>query len=522
MNDKLRAIQEFYNNDIWEFAQYVLPHFLFGEIHKRTMYDMADPHRDTNTLVLLPREHLKSVMAALYASWRIARDPTYTILYITADEDLGRLQMDMVKSIFESDRFRTVWPEHFDPDEGRRDRWSAWSINTDHPLRKEYNVRDETLVVKTVRAGKTGRHPKEIIFDDIVVPENAYTDIGRKEVRSAVSQAASLVTSGGIFTAVGTRYHPDDQYKVWEDAQYDDYSAAGEFLGTKPMWHIIEYKVEDVGDGSGTFLWPKEYSPTTKDWYGWDAKTLARKRAEYFSNGEHAQYFAQYYMEPNDPTSNRLDRDSFRYYDPKYLTNEPDGWHYKGAKLNVLAGMDTAQTDAAAKYAARSDFTAVAVVGVDAEGFIYVLELEQFKTDKRSEYWKAVKNLWQYWGFRKIFVEATAGGKFVAKGLTDSIREDGGNLIVEGKPAPTTMSKTERHESVLIPRYVSGSILHKRGGLTKELEDQVVLARPRHDDLEDAVTIALENLTVPARRRTTTSARRNVIPAHSRFGGRSL
>jgi len=523
MNEKLRELQNFYNNDIWEYAQYVLPHFLFGDIHRRILYDMADSERDSNTLILLPREHLKSVMACVYATWRIARDPTYTILYTTADEDLGRLQMEMAKSIFESDNFSLIWPDHFHPDEGRRSRWAAWSINVDHPLRKEMNIRDETLVVKTIKSGKTGRHPREIIFDDIVVPENAYTDIGRREVRAAVSQAASLVTTGGIFTAVGTRYHPDDQYKLWEEATFDDYDAEGGFLGTKPMWHVIEHKVEDVGDGSGNFLWPREKSPVTGNWYGWDVKSLARKRAEYFSNGEHAQYFAQYYMQPNDPSSNRLSRDDFRYYDPKYLKNEPDGWHYRGNRLIIVAAMDTAQTDASAKHAKQADFTAIAVVGMDSEGFIYILDLVQFKTDKRSEYYKEVKALWRYWGFKRIFVESTAGGKFVAKGLQDSVREDGGNLIVEGKAAPNNISKTERHESVLIPRYTSGTIMHKRGGLTKELEDQVILARPRNDDLEDAVTIAVENCTPPMRRRhSSSSSRANVIPAHTRFGGRSF
>lgn len=517
--------RELLEKDLWLFAQFCLPHFSFGDIHKTTfrLFGSEDRQQDMpNILALIPRDHLKSVMVAVYSAWRVARDPAYTILYISANEDLGRLQMSFIQNIFQSKEFRALWPKHFDPEAGRRDKWTSLAINTDHPLRRERNIRDETIAVKTVKSDKTGRHPDEIIYDDLVVPNNAYTELGRGEVRKGASEAVSLAKSNALMTAVGTTYHPKDQYAIWKESTYMDYSDDGEYIGEKNLWHVIEHQVEDVGDGTGTYLWPRVWNPGLKQWFGWDIRSISKKKAEYLNNGEGTQFYAQYYMQANDPSSHRLSYDEFNYWTAQHLTHKEGSWFYNGKKLTIGMFMDVAITDAAARNARKADFTALAVVAVDTEGFYYVLHLEQFQTDQRKVYYDWVIQLWKKWGFKTLDIELEGAGKIIAEAIKEQLRQDGYSLIVTGKTAPRGVSKAERHASITIPKYSQGNVLHQKGGWTTELEEQIVKERPAHDDLLDVVTMAIEKLKQPYKSSWDFGGVEgsNIIAANNRFGGR--
>lgn len=522
----MKELAEQLNQDCWAYARYMLPEFMFGDIHRDVLQEMGkeDRHQESpNLLVLIPRDHLKSVMLAVYATWRIARNPAYTILYITADEDLGRLQMSFMQNIFESERFRSIYPDHFYKEGGRRDKWTSMSLNVDHPLRTRLNIRDETIAVKTIKAGKTGRHPDEIMYDDLVVPENAYTRLGRKEVRQGAAQAVSLNKTNSLMTGVGTTYHPQDQYAVWGEASYPRYDENREYLGEFPLWKIITHKVETQGDGLGEYLWPRVFSPSLKQWFGWDIASISRKKAEYQSNGESAAFYAQYYMEPNDPTSHRIKSDQFQYYNPSKVEYRDNQWFYDSKPLRIGCFLDVAITDAASRNARKADYTALAVVGVCPEGFYYILDLVQFQTDKRSVYYDEVIKLYRTWKFKKVNIELENAGKLLAEAIKDMIRKDGYSLIVDGKPAPRGISKFERHASITVPKYENGSVFHRKGGWTPELEEQIMKERPAHDDLLDVVTAALETLKPPPAHSVYAGERgSNVrqIAAHSRFGGR--
>lgn len=512
--------------DLWLYARFVLPQYSFGDVHRDTFRLIGSPDRHKempNILALIPRDHLKSVMVAVYSTWRVAKNPAYTMLYITANEDLGRLQMSFIQNIFQSKEFRTVWPDHFVPQMGRRDKWTGLAINTDHPLRLQRNIRDETIAVKTVKADKTGRHPDEIIYDDLVVPNNAYTEIGRSEVRKGASEAVSLAKSNALMTAVGTVYHPKDQYSVWKDATYQDYTDDGVLVGEKNLWYVIEHQVEDQGDGTGNYLWPRVWNPELKEWFGWDIRAISKKKAEYISNGESTQFYAQYYMEANDPSSHLLKYEAFNYWESKFLLWKNGHWEYNDKLLTISLFMDVATTDAANRNAKKADFSALAVMGIDTEGFYYVLQLEQFQTDQRSIYYEKVIDMWKRWGFKRVYIEQEGAGRIIAEAFKEQLRRDGYSLIVEGKSAPRGISKAERHASITIPRYEQGIVLHPKGGWTLELEEQLVKERPAHDDLKDVVTMGIETLKQPYKSTWFSSVSNNstnVIAANNRFGGR--
>jgi hypothetical protein len=53
------------------------------------------------------------------------------------------------------------------------------------------------------------------------------------------------------------------------------------------------------------------------------------------------------------------------------------------------------------------------------------------------------------------------------------------------------------------------------------LEEELVLARPAHDDLKDALAAAVE-IAVPPKARKESRTRKNNIISHPRFGGGSV
>lgn len=520
IEDSIKEIRAYYEADLFEFAKYLNPDYMYGDIHEKLFRELQKYGPGSKQLALLPRGHLKSHCIAVWTVWTITREPWCSIIYVSAGEELAKAQVYVIKNMLTCEQYRLLWPEMVNAEDAKRDKWSAWAINVDNPLRKERGTRDYTLFVRTVKSNATGLHCSHLVFDDIVVPGNAYSPAGRTEVRQAVSQFSSILNPGGTIKAVGTRYHPKDIYGQFEKAQKRVYNeTTGELIEEVPVWNIIEEKVEDSGDGTGNFLWPRTRSPKTGEWYGFSLNVLADIRGGYESVGELVQYYAQYYNDPNDPDSNRLSYSDFTYYDKALLSNTRGTWSINGAPLNVFAGMDIAWTEGE-----TSDYTAIAVLGLDSEGFMYVLDLARFRTSDYEVYYDYVSRLHDYWGFKRLRVETNSGGKLVSNQLENFIRQEGRSLIVDPQHTSAGSGKKfERHAAVLEWRYKKKYIKHFKGGLTPTLEDEIVMARPVHDDLEDALCSAIEISKAPNSRSTKMGIRRdNVIVANNRFGGRRM
>jgi hypothetical protein len=386
-------------------------------------------------------------------------------------------------------------------DEGKRERWNANSIKVDHPKRKEEGVRDNTIFAAGITTTTAGLHFDVTLFDDLVVPDNAYTEEGRRKVDSAVGQLASIRNPGGFTKACGTRYHPKDAYGRWKDALVSVVNEEGEITGQRPLWEVKEHVVEQ----DNIFLWPRE-ARADGTWFGFNRQILEIIKADY--TGDMTQFYAQYYNDPNDPESNRITYDKFVYYDQKYIKNDDGYWYFKSKRLNVYAAMDFAFS-----LSKTADSTAIVVIGIDCDGYIYVLDIDRFKTNKIKTYFEHAVQMHEKWGFRKLRAEVTAAQSIIVNDLKDEFRKAGRGIVIEDfRP---TKNKEERMASILEPRYDSLSILHFKGGYTNMLEEEVTLARPAHDDIKDALASAIEIATKPAQSRH----QKNKVVSISKFGG---
>ena len=177
--------------------------------------------------------------------------------------------------------------------------------------------------------------------------------------------------------------------------------------------------------------------------------------------------------------------------------------------------------DFAFSLSKKADYTAIVVIGIDAENNVYVLDIDRFKTDRISDYFQHIFDLSTKWSFRKMRAETTVAQVAIVKQLKELVKQHGLSISIEEyRPNKNQGNKQERIASALEPRYDNLSMWHYRGGNTQILEEELSSRNPPHDDVIDALASVVDMAIKPSRsvRRT----RDNVVQFNSRFGGVSF
>ena len=511
-SNKIQQIREAAENSLSSFIKLVAPHRVLGACHEDLLGWWTREKASTHQLTLLPRDHQKSAMIAYRVAWWITKYPDTRVLYISSTANLAQKQIKFIKDILTSNIYRRYWPEMTHVDEGKRSKWSATEFEVDHPLRKEEGVRDPTVFTAGLTTNITGLHCDVAVFDDLVVPQNAYTQEGRNTVEMQYGFLSSIETGDAQEWVVGTLYHPKDLYEYMMSIKVEMYGKDGDLVSEEPLYEVFRREVEDVGDGTGEYLWPRQQRSYDNKWFGFDQAILARKRAQYPNK---AQFRSQYYNDPNDPDGNGIGADKINHYDRAHLNRRDGYWYFRQNRLNVFASIDFAFS-----LRKSADFTAIVVLGVDASHNYYVLDIARFKTSLISEYFKHILDLHQKWGFRKIRAEVTVAQESIVKTLKEEhIKPYGLALSVEEyRPSRAEGNKAERVKAALEIRYENGQMWHYLGGNCQILEEELSREHSSHDDVKDALASCMGIAVAPSvSRRKLVHQEDNVY--HARFGG---
>ena len=506
LTPKQVEIRDMAETDLKVFARLLNPQRLYGQIHDDVMdWLMLD---EPNQLLLLPRAHQKSHLMALWTTWWITKHPEVAVIYISATSTLAEAQLYAIKAMLDSPIYKRFWPDMTNPDEGRRERWNVSEIMVDHPKRKAEGIRDATIKTVGLTATSTGLHADVIVYDDVVVPENAYTEENRRKVAGVLSQFASIRNAGGITKAAGTRYHPKDQYSTFKKQEVTLYDDKGNPVGRKPRWSIYEKTVETEGE----FLWPRQYRSDGK-WFGFNDSTLSEIKSEY---EDKTQFYAQYYNSPEDPEGAKLKQNDIQYYNKSQLVYQEDGWFYGEDKLSVFAAIDFAWS-----LNQKADYTTIAVVGVNYDNKVFILDIIRFKTDNMVVYFDNIVAAHNKWGFNKLRAEVVVAQEAIVKELKRSYIDKYGLRIVidEYRPSRREGTKEERIDSILLPKYAAKSIFHYRGGNNQVLEEELLMTHPPHDDCKDALAAAIDVAVPPYRSRTKHFDKKKANIITTRYGG---
>lgn len=515
MSSKHQLIREAAEASLEVFINLIQPQRLLGHCHKEVIQWWTREEAGDHQLLLFPRDHMKSALVALRVAHAITKNPAIRVLYISSTANLAEKQLKFIKDILTSDIYRRYWPDMVHPDEGKREKWTNSEISIDHPKRKAEYIRDPTVFTGGLTTNLVGMHCDIAVLDDIVTGDNAYTEEGRDKVKKQYSLLASIEGADSKEWVVGTRYHPSDLYSEMLEMQIDDYDENGDEIGSHSVYEIMEKPVEDIGDGSGQFLWPRQQRSDGK-WFGFDQRVLATKRAKYLDK---TQFRAQYYNNPNDAESAPIQRDLFQYYNKGLLQKYEGHYFYNGNRLNIFAAVDFASSLRASNK--KADYTSIAVLGIDSQSNYYVLDIERFQTTSIKGYFDRILALHNKWGFRKIRADATAMQGPIVNELRDEyIRKHGLALAIEEFKANRHQgTKEERIAATLNPRYENHAVWHYKGGNCELLEEELVLQNPPHDDIKDAVSSAMAICVAPTAWARQTQQSPWTGMTNTRFGG---
>lgn len=495
-----------------EFIKLVHPKRMLGSIHKEIIRWWTSSEAATHQLLLLPRDHMKSALIAYRVAWELTKDPTLRILYISSTSNLATKQLKFIKDILTDDKYTMYWPDMVIKEEAKREKWTEREISVDDPRRSAESIRDPSIFTAGLTSNIVGMHCDIAVLDDVVVSGNAYTEEGRSKVIDQYSLLSSIETVNAREWVVGTRYHPNDLYSSLQGMEIVKYDSTGNKLSAESLFDVREWPVENVGDGTGEFIWPRQQREDGK-WFGFDSDVLAVKRGQYLNQ---LHFRAQYYNDPHDSASSPIPRDLFQYYEPNHLYRKDYRWYFKRQHLNIFAAVDFAYSTGK-----KSDYSCIVVVGVDGDRNYYVLDIDRFKTDKPSEYFNHILKLYEKWGFRKIRCEVSVAQQVIVSTLKDDyIRKHGLSLSVEEyRPSRWQGSKEERIMATLEPRYANHQIWHYPAGNTQVLEEELLSMNPPHDDVKDALASAIDFAIPPT---DYFRMRKDATPAftyHGKFGG---
>lgn len=279
-------------------------------------------------LDLWAREHYKSTIITFGLTIQdILNDPEITIGIFSHTRPISKTFLRQIKSEFETNiKLKEAHPDILWANP--RGQAPKWNEDDGIVVKRKGNPKEATVEAWGLVDGMpTGRHFKVRIYDDVVTEKNVTTAEQIKKTVTAWELSLNLGTRDGTFRVVGTRYHSLDAYKTMIDR------------GTaKPR--IYPATNNGMPEGSPVFLTKAQ---------------LAKKRRDMGSY----IFACQMLQNPVADEAQGFKEEWLQFW-------QVEGW--KAFNRYILI-------DPAGEKKAESDYTAMVVLGLGADGNIYVIDM---------------------------------------------------------------------------------------------------------------------------------------------------
>jgi predicted phage terminase large subunit-like protein len=296
-------------------------------------------------MITMPPRHGKSMLASeFFPAWYLGRNPDHSVVTATYAQDLADDFGRKVKNQIEDYSFPEIFPGVGLADDSK-------SVKRFHIVENdvlleggfEHTLRQRGAFYAVGVGGPlTGRGAHLLLIDDPVKNrEDADSEIIRKKTKDwYTSTAYTRLMPGGRVVIIQTRWHEED-LSGWLLAEH-----------AHEGWEVLNLPAIDT---NGNALWPDQY----------DVPALNRIKLAIGAR----DWSALYQQSPSPETGNFFKADWLRPYEkaPAHDT------------LRVYGGSDYAVT------ADGGDYTVHAVVGIDPEDRMYLLDLWRKQT--ASDVW---------------------------------------------------------------------------------------------------------------------------------------
>jgi predicted phage terminase large subunit-like protein len=308
------------------------------------------------------------------------------------------------------------------------------------------------------------KRPDLIICDDLENEEVVYNKERRdKFKRWFYGTVIPSLSKDGILRVVGTILHLDS---LLNNLMPDEYLLSTKIeplktynYVTHSQWRSVRYRAHS--EDFSQILWPSR----------WPKEELIKIREDYTAKGLSDVYSQEYLNYPVDEKTSYFKRDDLL---PSTEIDKKRNKRYYAA------------TDFAISSGNRSDYTVIAVVGVDEEGRLHV-------EDMRRGRWDALEIINEMFSVHKRYkpelfvVERGAIEKAIGSVLRAEMYKRGVFLNIH--PMSPTKDKQTRARSFQARLRSGGVRFDKEADWYPELEDEMArFPKARHDDQVDALS----------------------------------
>ena len=403
-----------------------------------------------------PREHAKTtIMSVKYPIWRIGRDHDIRIVVVSKTSSFATNILREVRGNIEDNEYvRRVFPD----------------LEADKPWGDEAFQVKRTKIMKMptfygvgLGGQLTGMRADLVILDDPYDLNEVQTEAQREKTENWIkSIVMNIIVPGGELVFISTRWHQDDYAG----------KVIGQSVENGGPWVVKVYKA--IQDDGETVLWPNR----------WPMERLMARKRQVGSLIFECQF-------NNDPSGfeGALFKESWlTYYDPSIMT---PGFV---KDLSFVMGVDPAISESP-----EADRTALVDVACDRRrGDIYVVDVWADRVDFPSQVEKIVER------GRRRSIAGVPGNMKIGKIGVESVAYQKAlysSLYREGLPVVEVKhSKRSKLERMLglQPHFMNGRIrlpdpkVIRVNWYDKFMEEYLSYPRGRHDDILDALEIAVE------------------------------
>ena len=534
--------------NFWDFVDLIGFHggrTKFSECHKDLTDWAFHKDRSARKLMLMPRGHFKStIMAVGRTLWRIYQNPNIRIFIGSADFALSKSIIREIKTYLEDEELQEkVWnnrphkkgrlvplmdklgkQRRQSHDTEADDKKVVWRADAIQVVRDDI-LKEPTVVAGSAGATATGFHYDEVIFDDVVTFDNIDTEPKRDKLFRWIYDMESVLDPmqfdedlldqfdkvesnhrrrgqfkqqcylGDTVIVVGTKYDPEDYYQhILNNV---------ESLGFDVYERNIYVNGTDNEDG---YIFPEKFNEALEN----------RLRASMSDRRFASQYLNQIITEGTQ----LLAWDKINFIHPtNIICNQPNTAsirqiHNEPREIKLKAVVDPAAT--ANEY---SDYTCIAVGGLDDKNNFYVVDLQLLK-DPFSVWVKKMFEMLDKWNLSAVTVETVAFQKQLVYSIREMFDTYRPITVREWKP-DTRSDKHSRIEAVLQPLFENEKFyMNQRISQIKGIQDQFNLfgRSTVKDDAPDACSI-LKSICVPPNSVVQPFNPRKQIATNTRYGG---
>ena len=296
-------------------------------------------------MLMLPPRHGKSELASRrFPAFALGRDPARQFISVSATAELASDFGRDVRNVIAGQEYRTLFETTLADDSQARNKWHTDAGGIFYAIGIDGTV--------------LGRGADIMLIDDpFATMADAQSDLQRKRVWDwYMGTAYNRLMPGGAIVVIGHRMHEDDL----QGRLLAQQAAGGDH------WEVLELPAISADGGA---LWPERY----------DLAALERIKANTLSRF----WSALYQQEPTPDTGDYFRVEWLKPIAPS-LIPEP-------RFLRVYGASDYAVT------AKGGDYTVHAVVGLDADDRLFLLDLWRGQTDSAEwiDAWCDLVRLWK-------------------------------------------------------------------------------------------------------------------------------